>query len=56
MNRTDWIVVGLFLTAMLIIAGLALVYPTKTSDMIGLSLVALVLVMQKFLPARAASA
>ena len=41
---------------MLIIAGLALVYPTKTSDMIGLSLVALVLVMQKFLPARAASA
>lgn len=41
---------------MLIIAGLALVYPTKTSDAIGLALVALVLVMQKFVPARAARA
>ena len=39
---------------MLIVAGLALVYPTKTSDVIGLVLVALVLVMQKFMPARAA--
>ena len=40
---------------MLIIAGLALVYPTTTSDMIGISLVALVVVMQKMRPAPAAA-
>lgn len=38
---------------MLIIAGLALVYPTSTSDVIGISLVTLVLVMQKLRPAQA---
>lgn len=36
---------------MLIIAGLALVYPTTTSDVIGISLVTLVVVMQKLRPA-----
>lgn len=38
---------------MLIIAGLALVYPTKTSDVIGIALVTLVVGMQKLRPARA---
>ncbi|MGA0033126.1 MAG: TRAP transporter permease, partial [Burkholderiales bacterium] len=41
---------------MLIIAGLALVYPTTTSDLIGISLVALVVAMQKMRPAPAAAA
>jgi len=41
---------------MLIIAGLALVYPTRTSDVIGLVLVALVVVMQKMLRPKAAPA
>ncbi len=41
---------------MLIIAGLALVYPTRTSDTIGLTLVILVLLMQKFWPQRTAAA
>ncbi len=38
---------------MLIIAGLALVYPTTTSDVIGSVLVVLVLVMQKMWPEKA---
>ncbi len=41
---------------MLISAGLALVYPTRTSDMIGLTLVVLVVLMQKFWPQRTAAA
>ena len=40
---------------MLIVAGLALVYPTTTSDLIGVSLVVLVLVIQKMLPDKAAA-
>ncbi len=40
---------------MLIIAGLALVYPTTTSDVIGASLVVLVIVMQKLRPEKAAA-
>ncbi len=41
---------------MLIISGLALVYPTRTSDIIGFGLFALVLVIQKLRPQRAAAA
>lgn len=40
---------------MLIVAGLALVYPTTTSDVIGVLLVVLVLVMQKMLPDKVAA-
>ncbi|MGE0557965.1 MAG: TRAP transporter permease [Burkholderiales bacterium] len=41
---------------MLIIAGLALVYPTRTSDVIGMVLVVLVIAMQKMRPEKAAAA
>ena len=41
---------------MLIIAGLALVYPTTTSDVIGISLVTLVLLMQKLRPEKSTAA
>lgn len=40
---------------MLIIAGLALVYPTATSDVIGIVLVTLVLLMQKLRPEKSAA-
>jgi TRAP-type uncharacterized transport system fused permease subunit len=40
---------------MLIVAGLALVYPTTTSDVIGVLLVVLVLVLQKMLPDKVAA-
>jgi TRAP transporter 4TM/12TM fusion protein len=41
---------------MLIVAGLALVYPTTTSDVIGISLVTLVLLMQKLRPEKSTAA
>lgn len=41
---------------MLIVAGLALVYPTKTSDLIGFVLVALVVLLQKLRPPSPAAA
>jgi TRAP-type uncharacterized transport system fused permease subunit len=40
---------------MLIIAGLALVYPTATSDATGVILIVLVLLMQKLLPDKVAA-